>query len=82
MEYDYEAQVFNFVSGLVLGAFLGAGIALLTAPESGQRTRRRIRRAAGDIRENASDRWEDLADDVKGRVDDAFHGARKRFTPS
>jgi len=82
MEYDDEAQVFNFVSGLVLGVFLGAGIALLTAPESGRRTRRRLRRAAGDIRENATDRWEELADDVKGRVDDAFQGARKRFTTS
>jgi gas vesicle protein len=82
MEYDHEAQVFNFVSGLFLGAVLGAGIALLTAPESGRRTRRRIRRVAGDIRENATDRWEELADDVKGRVDEAFQGARNRFTMS
>jgi len=81
MEYDQEAQVFNFVSGLVLGAVLGAGIALLSAPESGRRTRRRLRRVAGDIRENATDRWDELADDVKGRVDEAFQGARKRFTP-
>lgn len=82
MEYDHEAQVFNFVSGLVLGAVIGAGIAILTAPESGRRTRRKIRRRAGTIRDGASDRWEDLADDVKGRVDEAIHGARKRFTSS
>ena len=59
---------------------IGAGIAILTAPESGRRTRRRIRRVAGDVRESASDRWEELADDVKGRVDDAIKGARQRFT--
>ena len=82
MEYDHETQVLNFLSGLVLGAVIGAGIAILTAPESGRRTRRRIRRVAGDVRETASDRWEELADDVKGRVDDAIKGARKRFTAS
>ncbi len=79
MEYDHEAQVLNFLSGLVIGAVLGAGIALLTAPEPGKRTRRRIRRAAHQIRDSASDRWEELADDVKGRVDDAMRGARERF---
>ena len=46
MEYDHEAQVLNFLSGLVLGAVIGAGVALLTAPESGNRTRRRIRKVA------------------------------------
>jgi hypothetical protein len=28
----------------------------------------------------AGDRWDDLADDVKGRVDDALKGAKKRFS--
>lgn len=79
MEYDHESQVLNFVSGLLLGAVIGAGIALLAAPEPGHRTRRRIRRKADDIRETASDKWEDLADDVRGKVDDAIRGARKHF---
>lgn len=83
MEYDeHSSQVVNFVSGLVLGAVIGAGIALLTAPESGRRTRKRIRRAATDVRDTATDRWDELADDVKGRVDDALKGARKRFPSS
>jgi gas vesicle protein len=79
MEYDHETQVLNFVSGLLLGAVIGAGIALLAAPEPGRRTRRKIRRKADDIRETASDRWEDLADDVRGKVDHAIRGARKHF---
>jgi gas vesicle protein len=82
MEYDDETQVLNFVSGLLLGAVIGAGIALLTAPDAGRRTRRRIRRKADDLRENATDRWEDLADDVRGKVDDAIRTARKRFVTS
>jgi len=79
MEYDHETQVVNFISGLLIGAVIGAGVALLTAPESGRRTRRKITRAAGDIRATTTDRLEDLAEDVKGRVDDAFDGARKRL---
>lgn len=80
MEYDeHSSQVVNFVSGLVLGAVIGAGIALLTAPDSGRRTRKRIRRVANDARDTATDRWDELADDVKGRVDDALKVARKRL---
>jgi len=79
MEYDHEGQVVNFISGLLLGAVIGAGVALLTAPQSGRRTRRRIQRRAVGMREGANDRWDELADDVKGRVDDAIGSARKTF---
>jgi gas vesicle protein len=79
MEYNHEAQVLNFLSGLVIGAMIGAGVTMLTAPQSGRRTRRRIRKAAGELRDTSTDRWDDLADDVKVRVDDAIHGARKKF---
>lgn len=79
MEYQSNEQLFNFVSGLLLGAAIGAGVALLTAPRSGKRTRRKIRRAAGDIRLGAEDRWDELADEVKARVDDAVAGARKKM---
>lgn len=76
MEYERNEQVFNFLSGLLLGAAVGASIALLTAPSSGRRTRRKLRRAAGDLRLGAEDRWDDLADEVRARVEDAVAGAR------
>jgi gas vesicle protein len=79
MDYDDETRVFSFLSGLALGAVIGAGITLLTAPNSGRRTRRRIRRAAVGLRDSATDRWEDLAQDVKGKVDEAIRGARSKF---
>ena len=79
MDYDDETRVFSFLSGLALGAVIGAGITLLTAPYSGRRTRRRIRRAAVGLRDSATDRWDDLASDVKGRVDEAIRGARGKF---
>ncbi len=79
MEYDNEGGLVNFFAGLLLGAVIGAGVALLSAPQSGRRARRRLRRAVVDMKDSATDRWEDLADDVKQRVDDAIEGARAKF---
>jgi gas vesicle protein len=80
MEYDDDARVFNFISGLMAGAALGAGLALLMAPSAGKKTRKRITRGAEDLRERATDRWDELADDVRDRVDEALATARKRFS--
>jgi gas vesicle protein len=80
MEYDDDARLFNFLSGLVAGAAIGAGVALLMAPTAGKKTRKRLTRGAEDLRDRASDRWEDLADDVRGRVDEALATARKKFS--
>lgn len=79
MEFEQDTNAVSFMSGLILGAVLGAGIALLTAPDSGNRTRRRIRRVATDAKESAGDQLEDFAEDVKRRVDDAVESTRKRF---
>ncbi|MGH7541011.1 MAG: YtxH domain-containing protein, partial [Gemmatimonadota bacterium] len=56
MGYEDERDVVSFVSGLALGVLVGAGIALLVAPQSGRRTRRRIARTAEDLGETAADR--------------------------
>ena len=37
---------------MAVGAIIGAGIAILVAPESGAETRRRLRRGAGKLRGN------------------------------
>ena len=79
MEYDQDANATNFIAGFVLGAVVGAGVALLMAPEAGNRTRRTIRRVAGELKESATDQLDDFADDVRSRVDEAVRGARKRF---
>ncbi len=79
MHYDHEGQVVSFISGLLLGAVIGAGVALLAAPQTGRRARRRIRRAAVGLRDSASDHFDDLADEVKGKVDEVIRGARERF---
>lgn len=80
MEFDRKSQVVGFVSGLLLGAVIGAGVALLAAPESGRRTRRRLKKAASGIKEGAADQWDELTEDVKEKVDVALRGARKRLS--
>jgi gas vesicle protein len=80
MEYDRDGQVLNFVSGLVLGAIIGAGIALLTAPNDGRKMRKRLRKTAAELGGGASDRWDELADDVKEKVEQAVKAGRKRFS--
>jgi gas vesicle protein len=76
---EQEDQVFSFVSGLLLGVVIGAGIALLAAPEPGRKTRKRLRRAAVEIKKSTGSRLDDLADEMKGKVDEVMKGARTRF---
>ena len=60
------------VGSFLLGVALGAGVALLVAPQSGARTRREIQRGAHRARRAA----EGLAGDVRERVADTFVQAR------
>jgi gas vesicle protein len=43
----------GFAAGVVFGAFLGAGLALLFAPDRGDKTRSRLRRRLRHLREQA-----------------------------
>jgi gas vesicle protein len=75
MYYDDDSgAALNFVAGLMFGAILGASLALLTAPQSGRKTRKRLVRAVSSARENAVDHWDDLTDEVQ----DAVRAGRKR----
>lgn len=74
-----QDQLVGFLAGLLLGAAIGATAALLSAPQSGQRTRKTLGRKALQLRRSTGHRWDSVADDVKGKVDDAISGARKRL---
>ena len=45
----------GFAMGVVFGALLGAGLALLYAPDHGGKTRRDLKRRLNRLRENAED---------------------------
>ncbi len=55
----------GFAAGLLLGALIGAGVALLFAPQSGEDTRRLIRKKARRFANDARDRYDDLKDRVR-----------------
>lgn len=63
-----EAGIGSFIIGLALGA----GVALLLAPQSGEETRRGIGRRARRAREAA----QDFVEDVSGTVADKFQEVR------
>jgi gas vesicle protein len=60
------------VGSLLLGIALGAGVALLLAPQSGEETRREIARRARRAQEAAHD----FVGDVSGTVADKFQEVR------
>jgi hypothetical protein len=51
-------------AGIVIGAVIGAGSALLLAPQSGADTRMAVRGAARKGRQSASDAWDHLNDEL------------------
>jgi len=63
-EIDGSSGVVGFIGGLMLGAVIGAGIALLVAPERGDVTRRRIRARIDDFRDDARDHLGELRDEA------------------
>jgi gas vesicle protein len=63
------------VGDFLLGALIGAGVALLFAPRSGRETRADISRRA----RSAQDRVRGVAEEVTDQVVDKFEGARSRI---
>ncbi|HET9949707.1 MAG TPA: YtxH domain-containing protein [Longimicrobiales bacterium] len=82
MDQDRDQGLLNFLWGLFLGALLGGAVALLSAPRSGRVTRKRLRRAAGDLRDSAQHHLDELADEVKLKVDEVIKGARSKAVRS
>jgi gas vesicle protein len=58
----------GFMAGILFGAFLGAGFALLLAPERGEKIRGRLKR-----------RMRSLRDDARDGIDRAGNATRKEL---
>ena len=68
-----------FVAGLVVGAAVGAGLALLFAPAPGRTTRRRLRRRIANLEEAAADRIEEAGKVVRREFKDRKGALRDRI---
>ncbi len=76
-DYDFmdeDEGDFNFGSmlmGMLVGAALGAGTALLTAPQAGERTRHMIEDKATQLKDQAKDATENVRHQAKNAIDTA-----------
>lgn len=66
-DYENDGRAGGFFAGLLLGAVVGAGLALLLAPERGRETRRRLSRRFRALRERAADEADALGDGLRSR---------------
>ena len=71
MYYDEGGGTLNFIIGVALGALIGAGAALLLAPQAGSRTRKKLVRRAEDLGDAAGERLEYAAEDIKRAAENA-----------
>lgn len=65
MAHEENDRFLTFATGMVLGGMVGAGLALLLAPRSGRRTRRKLRHTAEDWSDKAEARLQHAAEDAR-----------------
>ncbi len=68
-----------FAVGLLVGTFLGAGVALLAPPARGEITRRRVRRRFRDLQDDARSHLGDLREDAQRGLDRQGRRIRRRM---
>lgn len=76
IEAEGARGVVGFIGGLLLGALVGAGMALLLAPERGDVTRRRIRTRLHDAADDARDQMDEWRDSAEREL----RRGRKKLT--
>lgn len=66
-------SLFAFITGVAVGTVVG----ILIAPESGKNTRKKIKKLAEDVGEQATDSFETLKDKVEEIKDKVMHVSQK-----
>ena len=61
------------VISFLVGGLVGAGVALLTAPQSGKETREKIK----DLADDAKEKIKDLAEDAREKIKDTYRHGRE-----
>jgi len=91
-EYSYpnnDMRTSNAMMGFLVGAVVGAGIALLLAPATGEETRhklggaaRRLRQTAGDTLDRAKTAVNEFKEDARSAVETGRESFRRGTQPT
>ena len=73
-------RILSLISMFIVGGLLGAGVALLMAPQSGRRTRLKIRDKGMELRERAAETAEDTRHRAGHTLDDWASSTRERVS--
>lgn len=71
---DSDNEIGAFLAGFVIGGLVGAAVALVTAPQSGEETRLQIRTRGIELRDRAIE----TAEDTRRKAEEAAAQARTR----
>jgi len=69
----------GFFLGLVLGAVVGATLAILFAPQEGEKTRNLLLEQSGDLRKRTEGTLDQLTSQTKERFNDALATGRETY---
>ncbi len=82
---DNDSDFGSFLVGFIMGGLVGASVALLIAPQSGEETRTLIREKSIELKDKAVEtaeearlRTEKALDDARARAESAYTEARSR----
>lgn len=75
---DRGANILSIVSAFVIGGLIGAAVALLMAPQSGEETRDMIRSKSMEIRDKAVDTAQDTRDRASKTIGDVAKQTKDR----
>jgi gas vesicle protein len=76
---DWE-HIAIFAAGALLGAALGAGAALLLAPQSGAETRHNLARRGRHLRARTATAWDDLRHELRYAARTSRRKLGRKFT--
>ena len=76
--HERETNVVSIISAFALGGLIGAGVALLMAPQSGEETRNMIRNRSEELRERAMDTAEETRHRAESAMDDLAKQTRQQ----
>ena len=66
------------LAALLIGSLAGAVTMLLLAPQSGKKTRRKLRRQSHELREQTAETVEDALDQARDKSHQITHDVRKQ----